>query len=98
MNNNINKQAYFLTTEAILKYFLNTSDEIDTLITCKSSEVTLKTTDANLYEALGSIMEYDEFKNNRLVKFIEVVSIDHAQKKILTHERVEELRKIALKK
>jgi len=96
MNNT--KQVYFLTPEAILKYFLNVSDEIDTLILCKSSEVTLKTTDQNLYEALGSIMPYDEFKNNKLVKLLEVVDIEHAEKKILTHERVDELRNITLKK
>ena len=90
-----NKQAYYLTSEAILKYFLNTSDQIDTLIMCKGSEINISTTDQNLYEALGSIMNYDDFKPNKLVKFLEVVAIDHAPKKILTHERVEELRKIA---
>ena len=90
-----NKQAYYLTSEAILKYFLNTSDQIDTLIMCKSSEVNISTTDQNLYEALGSITERDNFNTNKLVKFLEAVSIEHAPKKILTHERVEELRKIA---
>ncbi len=87
-----------MTPEAILKYFLGASDDIDTLIMCKSSEVTLKTTDANLYEALGSVMPYDNFMNNKLVKLLEVVDIEHAEKKILTHERVDELRAVALKK
>ena len=91
-----NKQAYYLTSEAILKYFLNTSDQIDTLILCKGTEVNIATTDQNLYEALGSIQDFDDFKPQRLVKFFEVVAIDHAPKKILTHERVEELRNIAL--
>ena len=90
-----NKAAYYLTSEAIFKYFLNTSDQIDTLIMCKGTEVNIATTDQNLYEALGSLQEDDGYKPNKLVKFLEVVTIDHAPKKILTHERVEELRKIA---
>jgi hypothetical protein len=93
-----NKQSFYLTSEAILRYLLGTSDQIDTLIMCKSSEVNIATTDQNLYEALGSLQEYDTFKHNKLVKFFESVSIEHAPKKILTHERVDELRKIALGK
>ena len=89
------KQAYYLTSEAILKYLLNTSDNIDTLITCKGTEVNLTTTDFNLYEALGSLNETDDFRLNRLTKFLEVVHIESGTKGILTHERVEELRKAA---
>ena len=97
-NNEKSKQVYYLTSEAILKYFLNTSDQIDTLIKCRGTEVNLATTDENLYEALGSLQEYDNYMPSKLVKFLEVVAIDHAPKKILTHERVEELRKLALGK
>jgi hypothetical protein len=96
MEDNEHKQVFYLTSEAILKYFLNTSDQIDTLIMCKGSEVNIATTDQNLYEALGSIESRDNFNTNKLVKFLEVVTIDHAPKKILTHQRVEELRKIAI--
>lgn len=86
------KQTYYLTSEAILKYLLNTSDKIDTLITCKGSEVHIATTDFNLYEALGSVKEEDNIQLNRLTKFLEVVRIEPGAKRILTHERVEELR------
>src|SRR3989339_547073 len=89
------KQPYYLTSEAILKYFLGVSDHIDTLIMCKSSEVTISTTDFNLYEALGSIEVRDNFNINKLIKFLEAVHIEPAPKKVLTHERVEELRKLA---
>jgi hypothetical protein len=89
------KQTYYLTSEAILKYLLNTSDQIDTLISCKGTETHLTTTDFNMYEALGSIKEEDNFKLNRLTKFLEVVHVETGAKGILTHERVEELRKLA---
>jgi len=91
------KQAYYLTSEAILKYFLNKSEHIDTLIMCKGTEVNITTTDFNLYEALGSIEERDNFNINKLIKFLEVVHIESGSKKVLTHERVEELRKLAQK-
>jgi hypothetical protein len=95
-NNPKSMPVFYLTSEAILKYFLNTSEDIDTLIMCKGSEVKLTTTDMNLYEALGSLEPSDGFRPQKLVKFMEQVSIEHAPKKILTHERVDELRKIAL--
>lgn len=94
---NTHKQILYLTPENLLKYFLNTSEDIDTLILCKNSEVTLRTTDQSLYEALGSIKPYDNFNQSKLVKLLEVTIIDHEPKKILTHERVEELRELALK-
>lgn len=89
------KQTFYLTSEAILKYFLNKSEHIDTLIMCKGTEVNITTTDFNLYEALGSIEERDNFNLNKLVKFMEVVHIEMGPKKVLTHERVEELRRLA---
>lgn len=90
------KQTYYLTSEAILKYFMNISEHIDTLIMCKGTEVNLTTTDFNLYEALGSIEDRDKFNINKLIKFMEAVHIEPGQKKALTHERVEELRKLAM--
>lgn len=89
------KQTYYLTSEAVLKYFLGTSENIDTLIMCKGTEVNLTTTDFNLYEALGSIEQRDNFNINKLIKFLEAVHIESGSKKVLTHERVEELRKLA---
>lgn len=91
------KQTYYLTSEAILKYFLNKSEQIDTLILCKGTEVNLTTTDFNLYEALGSIEERDNFNINKLIKFLEAVHIESGSKRVLTHERVNELRNLAEK-
>ena len=98
------KQKMFLGSEAILKFFLGTSDEIDTLIKCRGSEVELATFDYNLYEALGSLKPDDEFKLNKLINLLEVVDIvsyklnRHMEKPILKDERVDEIRAIALKK
>jgi hypothetical protein len=86
----------FLKAEDILKYFLGTDDNIDTLIKCKIPEEGIVTTDRELYEALGSLQEQDKFKLPVLVKFFESVQVNPAQKNILTHEKVEGLRKLAL--
>ncbi len=102
--NRIQKQKLYLKAGAILKYFLGTSDRIDTLVICRNNEIDLVTTDQDLYEALGSLKEYDNFNQRKLVKFLEVVEIGSLKRvkgmdrSILTHERVEELRKVALKK
>ena len=102
--NGIQKQKLYLKAEAILKYFLGTSDRIDTLVMCRNNEIDLVTTDQDLYEALGSLKDYDNFNQRKLVKFLEVVEIGSLkrvkgmERTILSHERVEELRKIALKK
>ena len=102
--NGIQKQKLYLKAGAILKYFLGTSNKIENLILCKNNEVDLVTTDQDLYEALGSLKDYDNFNQRKLVKFLEVVEIGSLkrvkgrERSILTHERVEELRKIALKK
>jgi len=98
------RQKMFLDSETILKFFLGTDDKIDTLIKCKGTEIEMLTYDYNLYEALGSLKPYDEFKMNRLIKFLEVVDIisyrknRNADKPILRDERVEALRAIALNK
>jgi len=102
--NGIQKQKLYLKAEAILKYFLGTSDRIDTLVMCRNNEIDLVTTDQDLYEALGSLKDYDNFNQRKLVKFLEVVEIGSLkrvkgmERTILSHKRVEELRKIALKK
>ena len=92
-----------LKASAILKYFLGTDDEIDTLIKCKPSNVELSCFDQSLYEALGSLKDYDNFDFRKLVKFLESVDIvsykqNFQERPILTDERVEELRQEALKK
>jgi hypothetical protein len=89
------KQTYYLTSEAILKYFLGKSEQIDTLILCRGDEVNLTTTDFNLYEALGSVENREKFDINKLIKFLETVHIETGAKRVLSHERVQELRKLA---
>ena len=102
--NKIQKQKLYLKAGAILKYFLGTSDKIENMILCRNNEIDLVTTDQDLYEALGSIKDYDKFNQRKLVKFLEVVEIGSLkrvkgeERTILSHKRVDELRKIALKK
>ena len=102
--NGIQKEKLYLKAGGILKFFLGTSDKIETLVMCRGNEIDLVTTDQDLYEALGSLKDYDNFNQRKLVKFLEVVEIGSLkrvkgkERTILSHERVEELRKIALKK
>ena len=104
-NQNVSaKQQYFLTAEALLKYFLGTSERIDTMITCRDPASVLTTTDNELYQAFGSLKNHDSVNRAKIAKFFETVDVfsyrdqKKAEKKILTHERVDELRKIVLKK
>lgn len=98
------KQKMYLKPEALLKFFLEADDKIDTLIKCKGSEIELVTYDHDLYEALGSLKDYDSLDVRKLIKFFEVVDIisyrksSGKEKPILTHERVEQLRRLALDK
>lgn len=100
---NNQKQRMYLNTETILKFFLGTDDTVDTLIKCKSSEIDLMTSDYELYEALGSLKDYDGFKLNKLIKFLEVVDVvsyrknKYQEKPILKEEKIDQLRKAALK-
>jgi hypothetical protein len=94
----VEQKEYVLLPSAIVRYLIGKDDEIETLILCKGSEVTLKTTDKAIYEALGSIKPCDDFKLPKLVKLFEVAKIQAAKEKpILTDERVEEIRNAALK-
>jgi hypothetical protein len=101
---NKQKQTMRLKAEAILRYLISDDDKIDTLITCKTSDIDLVTTDLDVYEALGSIKGYDNFNFNKLKKLFEVTDVisykglKKEEKPILKDERVEELRKLALKK
>jgi len=88
---------------SILKYLLGTDDKLDTLITCKADGAEITTTDFELYQALGSVKQYDAIQHSRLVKFLENVdivsfkSLSGGSKKILSHDEVEQLRQAALK-
>ncbi len=96
------KQKYFLKAETILKYLITDEDSTDTLITCKSSEIDLITSDYDVYSALASIKQYDKFNLNKLKKLFEVVEIIsyaqtmNKQKPILKDDDVEKIRKLAL--
>jgi len=97
------KQKMFLRADAILRY-LRGNEELHTLITTKNTEVDLVTTDQSLYEALGSIENRSEIDLNLLVKLLEVTTITPFQemmkqdRKILTDERVKELRDMVSEK
>lgn len=90
----------YLRAEAILKY-LKGDDKLNTLITAQNTEVELVTTDQSLYEALGSIEKRNDIDINLLVKLLEVTTVMpysemmKQERKILTEERVNELREKA---
>lgn len=96
------QQKFFVKSDIILKYLITEDDATDTLITCKSSEIDLITTDYDIYCALASIKPYDKFNFNKLKKLfeaVEVVSYAYANKKpkpVLKDEDVENIRKLAL--
>ena len=95
-----NKQRMFISSEALLK-FLTGEDKLHTLITTQNSQVELITTDQAIYEALGSVEDRKEIDINLLVKFFEVTKVfPHMElmkeeRKVLTPEKVAELRKKA---
>jgi len=99
------QQRSLLNAETILKYFITDKSEIETNILAGSGNgIKLTTTDYSLYEALGSVIENDAFNWRKVVKFLEAVQIisfenvTGGKKPILTQKRVEEIRKILLKK
>lgn len=98
-----NVNVYFLDAAHLLRYLMGYDDRISTLIMCPDSSVALSTTDYELYQAFGSLKDYDRATKARITKLLENVDV-HSHKKetgtakpVLTHERVEELRKIAIK-
>ena len=96
------KQKFFVKPETILKYLITDDDATDTLITCKSSQVSLLTTDFDVHKALASVKEDDKFNFNKLKKLFEAVEIisyvqlKNQRKPIIKQEDVEKIRKLAL--
>ncbi|MBI4153277.1 hypothetical protein HY497_02025 [Candidatus Woesearchaeota archaeon] len=96
------KNAKFLSSEAILRYLLGSDDQIETLILCKPEDIDLMTTDHNIYEALGSTKPYDNISMSKVIKLLEAVDIisykqkTNLDKPILKDARVEELRRRSL--
>lgn len=96
------RRSIMLKAEDILAYLLGTDDQLDTLIKCKPTGIDLLCYDQSLYEALGSLKDYDGFSFRKFVKLIESADIIsfknslHQPRPVLTDERVEELRQKAL--
>ena len=89
----------YLDAGKVLQYLLGVDDALDTLITCNPQRLRLTTTDQEVYHALGSIRDTDNFRLNRLTKFFESVSIRTvARKQVLTDALVAKIRLEALKK
>ena len=95
-HNRVNR--YFLKDVDILRYLLGNDPKLETFIIYKTNNSMFQTTDNELYRAFGSLKKYDEVERPRITKLFESVQITSAQKKLLTHEDVEELRKKAIKK
>lgn len=92
------KKRIILRAEHILRFLIGEDSQLDNLVIFHSDKYELTASDAGLYQALGSVKEYDHFSRAKLVKFLEAVRIMPAHKRVLTHERVSELRLKALKK
>jgi len=92
------KKRIMLRAEHILRFFIGQDEQMDDLIIFHNDKFDITATDAGLYQAIGSIKDYDNFNKAKLVKFLEGVTIIPARKLLLTHERVSQLRNIALKK
>lgn len=90
---------YFIDAGHVLRYLIGADEKLDTLIICNPNRQRFVTTDQELYHALGSVKDYDDFKLNKLVKFMETVFVRTvAKKQILTDTVVEKLREEALRK
>ena len=92
-----------INAETILKFLIGNDDVIDTKIICKQPDINLVTTDKDVYEALASVKQYDNFNFNKLKKFFENVEVKSfrditgKEKGVVTFERVDEVRKTALR-
>ncbi len=96
MNTPTQQTHQHLRAEDILRYLITDDETLTTLVLCNPQQVSLVTTDQDLYEALGSIQPHDSFQLSKLTKLLEIVHTQHKHKPILTHQRVEEIRKKAL--
>ncbi len=98
------KAKIHLNAPTILRFLIGDDELVNDLIILGIKEKDLMTTDKDLYEALGSITKYDSFRPTKLAKFFEMVDVypfrDMArqQKPVLTFEKVEGIRKEALRK
>ena len=95
-------QKIFLNAPTILRYLIGDDQTLNDLIILGTKP--LMTTDKELYEAMGSLTKQDNFTPTKLSKLFEVVDVyphkdlTRTQKPLLTFEKVEMIRKEALKK
>jgi len=98
--NNTEKKVY-LKAEIIYSYLLGINEKLETAIMCNGNNFNFVTSDQSLYEALGSIQDKKQITSAKLVKFLEVVDIIsfknfmNKERKILTDQRVNEIKKHA---
>jgi len=87
-----------LQADKILKFLITDDDRLNTIIMCKTEEIEILATDYDIYTALASVREYDEFSLAKLKKLFEVTDIQSYKhqtgkdKPILTEEHMEKLR------
>lgn len=90
------KPTVQLSAPQVLRFLTTDDPQLDDLIIFKSSEMQIDITEAVLYSAIASVQPYDQFKLNKLAKLLEVAHVHHGHKHIVTHELVEQIRKVAL--
>ncbi len=94
-------QKIYLNAPTILRYLVGEDAQLSDLIILGNKP--MMTTDKELYEAIGCIAKYDDFKPTKLSKLFEVVDVyphrdlTRSPKPLLTFEKVEIIRKEALK-
>ena len=97
------KPKIHLNAATILRYLIGDDEKVNDLIVLGAGGKDLMTTDKEMHEALGSITKYDAFKPTKLAKLFEMADIypyrdlTHQPKPVLTFEKMEEIRKEALK-
>ncbi len=91
-------QEVFLNASTILRYLIGNDDQLETLVMCNPANQVFVTTDQDLYDALASMQSYETLNKNKLVKLLESVRVRPVDKRvILTHEKLEDIRKEALR-
>ena len=98
------KPKIHLSSVNILRYLIADDEKMNDMIVLGQEGKDMMTTDKEVYEALGSVAKYDSFKPTKLAKLFEMVDVypyrdlTHQQKPVLTYEKMEAIRKEALKK
>ncbi len=80
-----------LSTQALIKYFLGVSEEIEDLIICKPNTIELITTDQMIYEALCCVNQHQKVNSAKLVKLFESTKVIADTRVIITQEKLLEL-------